>query len=121
MISLSDGKVLENAEISGQQRKSMICLQQRISRKKKGSRNRKKAIQGFAKYSEHISRIREDRLHKLSHQLANSYSLIAYENLEIGNMVKTIDSQGQYRNVLGAISPICCTTRLRVLVARRSA
>ncbi len=86
--TLSDGKVFQNAEISGLQRKSLKRLQQRISRKKKGSANRKRAIRRFAKYSEHVSRIREDRLHKISHNLVNSYSFIAYEELKVANMVK---------------------------------
>jgi putative transposase len=86
--TLSDGKIYDNAEISKPQRKSLKRLQQRISRKKKGSANRKKSVLRFAKYAEHISRIREDHLHKLSHELVNSYSFIAYEELNIARMVK---------------------------------
>ncbi len=61
---------------------------QNVSRKRKGSRNRKKAVIRFARYSEHIARIRQDCLHKLSYNLTHSYSLIAYEDLEIPNMMK---------------------------------
>ena len=61
---------------------------QNVSRKRKGSCNRKKAVIRFARYSEHIARIRQDCLHKLSHELVNSYSFIAYEDLEITNMIK---------------------------------
>ncbi|MEM0097483.1 MAG: transposase [Conexivisphaerales archaeon] len=63
-------------------------MQKRLSRKKKGSKNRKKARVRVAKYAEHIARIRQDHLHKLSHKLVHSYSFIAYEGLEIQNMVK---------------------------------
>lgn len=86
--TLSDGNVFNNAEITKTQRKSLRRLQQRISRKKKGSANRRKAVRRLAKYSEYISRIREDHLHKLSHDLVNSYSFIAYEELKVANMVK---------------------------------
>ena len=87
--ALSDNTIIQNAKITKHQRNhARAALQQNISRKEKGSQNRKKAAVRFARYSEYISRIRQDRIHKISHQLVNSYSLIAYEELEIPNMVK---------------------------------
>ena len=86
---LSDNIIHQNTRITKHQRNHAKVLQQEISRKKKGSHNRKNAIIKFAKYSEHITRIRHDRLHKLSHELVNSYSFIAYEDLEIPNMAKS--------------------------------
>ncbi|MCL4373821.1 MAG: transposase [Candidatus Marsarchaeota archaeon] len=87
--ALSDNTIIQNAKITKHQRNHARVLQQNISRKEKGSNNRRNAVIRFAKYSEHIARIRQDRLHKISHQLVNSYSLIAYEELEIPNMVKS--------------------------------
>ena len=87
-VAVSDNTILQNAKITKHQRNHAKVLQQNISRKVKGSHNRKKAVVKFARYSEYISRIREDTLHKLSHELVNSYSFIAYEDLEIGNMIK---------------------------------
>ena len=86
--TLSDGSILQNKHISQQQRNMLKRLQKKISRRKKGSSNRRKAVRRFARYSEHISRIREDHLHKLSYNLVHSYSFIAYEELKIANMVK---------------------------------
>ena len=86
--TLSDKSILQNKPISKQQRNMLKRLQKKISRRKKGSSNRRKAVHRFARYSEHISRIREDHLHKLSHNLVHSYSFIAYEELKIANMVK---------------------------------
>ena len=85
---LSDNTVYQNAKRTKHQRNHAKVLQQGIARKKKGSKNRKKATIRFARYSDHIARIGHDFLHKLSHTLVNSYSFIAYENLEIQNMVK---------------------------------
>ena len=87
-VALSDNTILQNAKITKHQRNHAKVLQQCISRKEKGSHNKNEAIIRFARYSEHIARIRQDRLHKLSHKLVNSYSFIAYEDLEIQNMVK---------------------------------
>ena len=87
-VALSDNTIHQNAKITKHQRNRLRLLQQNVSRKRKGSRNRNKAVIRFARYSEHIARIRQDCLHKLSYNLTHSYSLIAYEDLEIPNMMK---------------------------------
>ncbi|MDE1824037.1 MAG: transposase [Candidatus Micrarchaeota archaeon] len=86
--ALSDGSILQNKHISKSERNRMKHLQRVISRRRKGSQKRITAIQRFSKYAEHISRIREDHLHKLSYDLVHSYSFIAYEELKVANMVK---------------------------------
>ena len=86
--TLSDGSLFQNKYISKAERNMLKRIQKTISRRKKGSSNRKKAIRRFAKYCEHISQIREDHLHKLSYNLVHSYSFIAYEELKIANMVR---------------------------------
>ncbi len=62
--------------------------QRKLSRRKKGGKNRNKSRIKIARISEHITRSREDFAHKLSYNLVNSYSFIAHENLQIQNMVK---------------------------------
>jgi putative transposase len=86
--ALSDNKIIQNTKITRHQRNHLKMLQQGISRKKKGSRNRKRAVVRFATYSEYLARIRQDFLHKLSHKLVNSYSFIAYEDLNIKGMMQ---------------------------------
>ncbi len=86
--TLSDGSVLQNWRIPNRVRNGMKRLQKIISRRKKGSHKRRKAVLRFSRKCEHISRIREDDLHKLTQNLVNSYSFIAYEELEIANMMK---------------------------------
>ncbi len=86
--ALSDNIIHQNIKITKHQRNHATVLQQGISRKKKGSHNKKKAVVRFATYAEHITRIRHDFLHKLSHNLVNSYSFIAYEELKVANMMR---------------------------------
>ena len=86
--TLSDGTVIQNMHFPKQNITRARRLQRRLSRKVKGSRNRRKAVLRFARFSNHIAQQRHDFLHKLSHQLVNSYGLIAHEHLSIGNMVK---------------------------------
>ena len=87
-VALSDDIIIQNAKITKHQRNHARVLQQNISRKKKGSKNRKKAVVRFSRYLEYIARIREDTLHKISYHLVNSYSFIAYEELKVANMMK---------------------------------
>lgn len=60
----------------------------RVSKKKKGSTNRKKAINKLAKQHLKISRQRNDHAVKLARCVVKSNDLVAYENLRIKNLVK---------------------------------
>jgi putative transposase len=62
--------------------------QHKLSRKKKGSQNRKKARLAVAKVHSKTARCREDFLHKLSRKIVNENQVIAVENLNIKGMVK---------------------------------
>ncbi len=59
-----------------------------VSKKKKGSANRKKAIKKLGKQYLKISRQRNDHAVKLARCVVQSNDLIAYEDLRIKNMVK---------------------------------
>ncbi|MEW6329109.1 MAG: RNA-guided endonuclease TnpB family protein [Candidatus Micrarchaeota archaeon] len=79
--ALSNAKVIGNPRHFRKHEEHLASLQKRLSRCKKGSRNRKKAKLKVAVEHEKISNCRSDFLHKLSNELVNSYSLIALENL----------------------------------------
>jgi putative transposase len=59
-----------------------------VSRKKKGSANRKKAINRLGRVHLKISRQREERAKKLARCVIQSNDLVAYEDLRIKNLVK---------------------------------
>jgi putative transposase len=64
-------------------------LQRSLSRKKKkGSKNREKARIQLAKAWRKVRRQREDFCQKISRILADKYSFIVFEKLNINNMVK---------------------------------
>lgn len=63
-------------------------LHRQLSRKKKGSQNRKKARQRLAKAYLKVSRQREDFARKTASTLVSSHDLIAYEHLQVANLVK---------------------------------
>src|SRR5437660_7864628 len=63
-------------------------LQRRLSRKQKKSANRKKARKHLVKQHLKVQRQREDFARKQANALVSSHDLIAYENLQIRNMVR---------------------------------
>ncbi|EQD56264.1 transposase, IS605 OrfB family, partial [mine drainage metagenome] len=86
--ALSDASIFQNKHIQKKEKRKMKRLQRIISRRRKGSHKRRSAVLNFSRKYEHIARIREDHLHKLSYNLVHSYSFIAYEELKIENMMK---------------------------------
>lgn len=61
-------------------------LQQAISRRKKGSANRRKAVRLLGRRKSGEARRRRDALHKASTNLAKNHSLIGIEDLRVKNM-----------------------------------
>ncbi|WP_281747293.1 RNA-guided endonuclease InsQ/TnpB family protein, partial [Helicobacter suis] len=62
--------------------------QRRLSKKLKGSNNRKKQAKKVAQIHASIRNSREDYLHKISNEITNQYDLIAVETLKVRNLVK---------------------------------
>ena len=68
--------------------KKLKQLQRHLSRKKKGSKNRNKARKQLAKAHLKVQRQREDFARKQANALVKSHDLIAFEDLQIRNLVK---------------------------------
>ncbi|MEA5521979.1 transposase [Limnoraphis robusta] len=68
--------------------KRLSFYQRRVSRKKKGSANRLKAIKRLGKAHLKISRQREEHAKRIARCVIQSNDLIAYEDLRIKNLVK---------------------------------
>ncbi len=84
----SDGVMVENPRFL---RKGEVVLkrsQKRVSRKVKGSINRRKARQVLGKRHLKISRQRKDHAVKLARCVITSNDVVAYEDLRIKNMAK---------------------------------
>lgn len=84
----SEGNTVANPRHLRNAEKRLKKLHRRLSRKKKGSANRKKARQRLAKGYLKVSRQREDFARKTASTLISSHDLIAYEHLRIANLVK---------------------------------
>ena len=86
--TLSDGTVIENPRFLRESEQTIKKRQRRVSRRKKGSNRRKKAKKKLARMHRKVRNQRNDFTHKLSRQLAENYSTITFEKLNIINMVK---------------------------------
>lgn len=88
LATFSDGTIINNPRFLIKSEKRLKLLQRRLSRKKKGSNNRRKARFRLAKLHLKIFNQRQDFLHKLSRNIVKRYSTIKVEKLNILNMVK---------------------------------
>jgi putative transposase len=84
----SQGNEVENPRHYRKAEKKLKRLGRRLSRKQKHSVNRKKARQALAKQHLKVQRQREDFARKTANALVSSHDLIAYEHLQIRNMVR---------------------------------
>lgn len=84
----SNGKVFKNPKAYRLMSKRMKRLQRSVSRKPKGSNNRKKAVSQLAKLHAKIANSRKDAIHKLTTDLAKNHSIIKIEDLSIKAFLK---------------------------------
>ena len=97
--ALSTGRKIDNPKFLRSSIERLKILQYRASKKKKGSKNHKKALRKVAVVHERIFNRRNDFLHKLSTELIrdNQTDTICVESLAVSNMV-------QNKNLSQAIS-----------------
>ena len=84
----SDGNTVENPRFLRKDEKALKKVQRRVSRKKKGSKNRAKARNRLGRKHLKIQRRRKDFVVKTARCVIQSSDLIAIEDLKVRNMVK---------------------------------
>ena len=88
LATLSDGTAFTNPRALGRRLRKIRKLHRSLSRKKKGSKNRKKAKLRLAKMYLKVFNIRQDTLHKVTTYLAKSHSEVVIEDLLVSGMMK---------------------------------
>jgi putative transposase len=86
--TLSDGSTIENPRHWRQAEHKLKKLQEALSRKKRGSKRRRKAAQRVSKAHRHIRNQRKDFHHKQARKLVTMYQTIVFEQLQPANMSK---------------------------------
>ena len=92
-VTLSDGSAIDNFKYYETSLKQLRRAQRKVSRRKKGSQSRSKAVVFLQKIHEKIHCQRSDFQHKISTHIVNEYDLIAVEALNIKGMSRGILSK----------------------------
>ncbi|MBF0118629.1 MAG: transposase [Desulfobacterales bacterium] len=87
LATLSTSEIIEGSKALSKHQNKLRHLQQSLSRKQKGSKNRYKARHKVAKLHYRISCIRQDELHKLTTKLTRDYAVIVIEDLNVKGMM----------------------------------
>lgn len=89
LMTLSDGTEIENPRAYKKHLKRLKFLQRSVSRKKKGSNNRKDAVLKLQRQYKKVANIRKDAIHKATTLIIKKNPvIIAIEDLVVRNMVK---------------------------------
>ena len=86
--TLADGSQIANPRIFRVAELNLKRAQRRVSRRKKGSHRRRKAVQLLARAHQKVRRARADFHHKTALALVRRYDTIYHEDLQTANMVK---------------------------------
>ena len=121
-VVTSEQEILDNPKYVYQYQKQLTKAQRSVSRKKKGSSNRKKAIAKLARIHLKIPNTRKNFQHKLSTQLIRENQTIVVENLQVSNLLKNHQlakaiRAASARIVAGISSHKCWNTRLNGMAA----
>lgn len=84
----SDGNQIENPRYLRKAERRLKKSQRRVSKKVKGSKNRRKAINKLGRAHLKVQRQRKDFAVKLARCVVKSNDFVAFEDLQIRNMVK---------------------------------
>jgi putative transposase len=88
LVATSDGALLVEGRFGRQAAERLAVAQQDLSRKRRGSHRRRKAVERVVGAHRKVRNQRKDLAHKLSRGLVDDYDLIVHEDLQIANMVR---------------------------------
>lgn len=100
LLALSNGEIIKNPQFEKQLEKTKAIKQRRASRKKRGSKNQKKAYYKLARLDQKIVNQRTNCQWNIAHHLTRLADVIVLEDLNIQGMSKKCkpkqDENGKY-------------------------
>ena len=109
----ADGEVVGNPRLHRRGEKKLKKAQRRVSRRKKGSKRRGKAVGWLGKQHQTVKRQRADFHHKTALMLLRQYDTIYLEELRVANMVRNHHLAKSIRTRAGRNSGPSSTPRQR--------
>lgn len=88
LATLSDGTVIPNPRALGARLKTLRKAQQALTRRVKGSARRERAKERVARLHARVADVRADAIHKATTMIAETYSVVCVEDLNVAGMVK---------------------------------
>jgi putative transposase len=106
-VTLSDGEVVEQCQPLKKFLPKLAKLQRRMARKKKFSKNWRKAKACITKLHTKVANIRKDFVHKVSNDISKNHVVVVIEDLQVKNMSKSATKKvaqksGLNRSILDA-------------------
>jgi putative transposase len=105
----SEGLIIDNPKYLKQSMRRLKIRQRKLSKKVKGSNNRKNFVKIISSTHEKISNKRNDFLHKVSTDLVKNNDTICLETLKVSNMIKN-------HNLAQSISDVSWSEFVRMLI-----
>lgn len=101
LAALSTGERIRGPRIGRARARALRRAQRRVSRRKRGSLSRRRAVRTLARAQEQVANARRDHAHKVTRALADRHRAVAVEDLDVRAMTRsargTVDEPG--RNV----------------------
>jgi putative transposase len=122
--TLSDGTEIENPRYSRAAQARLRKAQRKVSRRKKGSHRRRKAVRLLQSAHTHVRQQRADFHHQVARSLVNQYGLIAVEDLNVkglaaGLFAKSVNDAGWSSFIAKLTDKAACAGRVLVKVDPR--
>ncbi len=89
LLATSDGTLIDNPRHMAKARLRVERAQRVASKRKRGGKNRRKAIDALARLHEKVQRQRRDYAHKISRSLVDEQDVLVLEKLQIRNMTRS--------------------------------
>lgn len=90
LAATSDGRLFPNVRPDEQTRLRVERAQRAVSRRKRGGKNRRRAVQALARIKERVANVRLDHAHQVARQIVDSApSVIAMEALCLRSMTRS--------------------------------
>ena len=88
LLATSEDEIVDNPRWYREEQGKLRVNQRRVSRRKIGGANRRKAVLALQRQHQHIANCRKDFINKLAYHFVTNYDRIALEDLQISGMVR---------------------------------